>query len=129
MSEEEMARAEAIHEATQLKLAALYHQTHEASNGQAMCIYERNALVSRIQAVKASMEVLSQAQDRDGLNLPEGLLPLLKAQLLELEQEKRESAERLDAASREVSRLRIEEMQNSAVLTAVNLLLSSRLQD
>jgi hypothetical protein len=75
------------------------------------------------------MEVLSQAQDRDGLNLPEGLLPLLKAQLLELEQEKRESAERLDAASREVSRLRIEEMQNSAVLTAVNLLLSSRLQD
>jgi len=129
MSEEEMARAEAIREATQLKLAALYRQTHEASNGQAMCIYERNALVSRIQAVKASMEVLSQAQDRDGLNLPEGLLPLLQAQLLELEQEKRASAERLDAASREVSRLRIEEMQNSAVLTAVNLLLSSRLQD
>ena len=122
MSEEEMARVEEIHEATNLKLSGLYSLKHAVMNATALHIDHRNAITSMIQSVKGSLEILKNV-----MQVPEGLVMLLDAQLVALEDKKGEVTALVDASVREESRLRIEEMQASAVLTAVNLLRSAEL--
>ena len=127
MSEEEMARAEEIHEAANLQLSGLYSRRHAAMNATALHISHRNEITSMIQSVKGSLEILKKAQDCDGMQVPVGLLQLLGWKIIALEDKKGEVTALMEATLREQSRLRIEEMQASAVLTAVNLLRSAEL--
>ena len=127
MSEEEMARAEEIHEAANLQLSKLHGLKHAVMNATALHIIHRNEITSMIQSVKGSLEILKKAQDCDGMQVPVGLLQLLGWKIIALEDKKGEVTALMEATLREQSRLRIEEMQASAVLTAVNLLRSAEL--